>query len=222
MGADRPTVSVVIPALDEAEYLPETLTSLANQRFEKPFEVIVVDGGSTDETPSIVRESDARLIRQSGTGIGAGRHEGAMRARGEWLAFVDADTRPVPSYLAEMHEFVEREGLDAASSRCRVVGSHRGKAKQLVVNRLFPRLGRPILPGFNVFVDATVYRASGGFPNVPNEDTAFSRALAREYDVGYHPELLVETSGRRFRRSGLTGALYHYVRLDVGRLRARN
>ena len=118
-----------------------------------------------------------------------------------------------------MLSFVRERDLDAASSRCRVIDAYRGKAKQVVVNRLFPHLRRPILPGFNFFVNAGVYAESGGFPDVPNEDTAYSRRLAREYDTAYHPEVLVETSGRRFDKSGLTGALYHYVRLDVVRLR---
>jgi len=56
-----------------------------------------------------------------------------------------------------MLAFVRDQDLAAASSRCRVVGSYRGKAKQAVVNRAFPRLTRPILPGFNFFVDADVY-----------------------------------------------------------------
>jgi glycosyltransferase involved in cell wall biosynthesis len=219
MRASEPLVSVVIPALDEVTYLPRTLSSLGRQA-GVPFEVIVVDGGSTDGTPAVAREFDVQLVEQSGTGIGAGRHEGAQRASGDWLAFVDADTRVLGDYLPEMLAFVREQDLAAASSRCRVIDAYRGKAKQAVVNRVFPRLPRPILPGFNFFVDAAVYEASGGFPNVPNEDTAFSRRLAREYDVGYHSDVLVETSGRRFADAGLTGALYHYVRLDVGRARA--
>lgn len=219
MGTNEPVVSVVIPALEEVEYLPRTLSSLQRQD-PIPFEVLVVDGGSTDGTRAAARAFDVEVIEQSCRGIGAARHEGPEHATGEWLAFVDADTCLRPAYLSEMLAFVRRRDLDAASSRCRVVEARRGKAKQVVVNRVFPHLRHPILPGFNFFVDADVYAESGGFPNVPNEDTAYSRRLAREYDTAYHPEVLVETSGRRFGESGLTGALYHYVRLDVGRLRA--
>lgn len=65
-----------------------------------------------------------------------------------------------------------------------------------------------------------MYAAAGGFPDVPNEDTAFSRHLGREYQTAYHPDVLVETSGRRIHRYGLTGTLLHYVYLDIGRIRA--
>jgi glycosyltransferase involved in cell wall biosynthesis len=214
------TVSVIVPAHNEESYLSRTLSSLQSQSGTVAREILVVDGGSTDATRDVAREFGVELLEQSGTGIGAGRHEGGEHASGDWLAFVDADTRVRESYLTEMLSFVREHDLAAATSRCRVVGSYRGKAKQAVVNRVFPHLARPILPGFNFFVDADVYEETGGFPNVPNEDTAYSRELAAEYDVGYHPDCLVETSGRRFARSGLTGALTHYVRLDVGRLRA--
>jgi hypothetical protein len=121
-----------------------------------------------------------------------------------------------------MLEYVRERNLDAASSRCRVIDAYRGKAKQVVVNRVFPHLRKPILPGFNFVVDADVYERTGGFPDVPNEDTAYSRQLGAEYRIGYHPDVLVETSGRRFGKSGLTGALYHYLRLDAGRLRSQS
>jgi len=220
MWADEPVVSVVVPALDEARYISRTLSSLSAQETAVPFEVIVVDGGSTDGTRDVAREYGVEVVDQSGTGIGQGRHEGSQKASGEWLAFVDADTRVLDSHVDGMLGFVREHDLAAASSRCRVIDATRGKAKQVVVNRVFPQLPRPILPGFNFFVDAQIYEQTGGFPDVPNEDTAYSRQLATEHRTAYHPDVLVETSGRRFGSDGLTGALYHYVRLDVARVRA--
>ena len=217
--AERPKVSFVIPARNEAASLPATLRSIGNLATDVPHEVVVVDGGSADATPEIAERFGARVIHQRGRGIGAGRHAGAERARGEWLAFVDADTTLHPDYLDRMLAFVG-QGYDAASSRCRIAGPRRAKLMELVINHVFPRLERPILPGFNLLVAREVYDAAGGFPDVPNEDTAFSRALGRRYRTGYCPDVLVVTSGRRIRRTGLTGTLVHYLRLDAGRLRA--
>jgi hypothetical protein len=81
-------------------------------------------------------------------------------------------------------------------------------------------IDRPTLPGFNFFVEREAYFEVGGFPGVPNEDTAFSRRLATEHPVGYCETVLVETSARRFVRQGLSGGLAHYLRLDWQRLRA--
>ncbi|WP_436935104.1 glycosyltransferase [Halovenus marina] len=217
MGQQSVTASIVVPALDEAAYLPRTLESIRAMETDISHEVLVVDGGSVDGTPEIAPEYGVRVLDQPSGGIGAGRDLGAQRAVGDWLVFVDADTRVTGQYLSAMLEYVRERNLDAASSRCRVIDVYRGKAKQVIVNRVFPHLRKPILPGFNFVVDADVYEQTGGFPDVPNEDTAYSRQLGTECQTGYHPDVLVETSGRRFGESGLTGALYHYLRLDVGR-----
>jgi glycosyltransferase involved in cell wall biosynthesis len=214
-----PTVSVVVPARNEADLLPRTLESLRTQTTDHRYELIVVDGDSEDRTPEVAREFDARLVPGPGDAIGHGRHLGAEAARGEWLAFVDADTRVVPDYLDAMLEHVREEGLSAASSRCRMHG-RRATVMQGVINHFFPRMERPILPGFNFFVERDAYEAAGGFPDVPNEDTAFSRRLARNEPTGYASEVLVETSPRRISEAGLTGTLWHYARLDWRRYRA--
>lgn len=214
-----PTVSVVVPARNEAGYLPATLESLASQCFDA-FEVIVVDGDSEDATPEIAADWGARVVDGSGAGIGAGRDLGAEHARGEWLAFVDADTTVDPAYLEAMLGTVRTRDLAAASSRCLVPGV-RSLPMELTINHVFPRLERPILPGFNFFVDAAVYEETGGFPNVANEDTAYSRQLGREYATGYCRRVLVETSPRRIRDQGLLGMTAHYLWLDYKRFRAR-
>lgn len=215
-----PDVSFVVPAREEAGYLRGTLGSIRGLDTAYEYELLVVDGGSEDATPAIAREYDARVIEQEGHGIGAARDLGAGFATGEWLAFVDADTEVRANYLTEMLGFVETEDLAAASSHCRITGPARAKLMEATINHVFSRFDRPIMPGFNFFVHRRAYEESGGFPNVPNEDTAFSRRLAREVPTGYCPEVLVESSGRRIADSGLTGTLWHYASLDVDRLRS--
>lgn len=215
-----PTVSFVVPAKDEEGYLSAALESVHAQRTDRAFELVVVDGDSDDATPEIAREYGATLVEQSGSGIGDARHCGAERTDGDWVAFVDADTAVRPDYLDSMLAFARSKGLAAASSRCRMAGPARAKVMEATINHAFPRLDCPVLPGFNCFVRREAYFAVGGFPDVPNEDTAFSRALGRKYATDYHPDVLVSTSGRRIAESGLTGTLYHYLRLDWGRVRA--
>lgn len=214
------TVSFVVPTLNEADHLPAALDSIRALDAAVEYEVIVADGGSADGTREIARAGGARVVTADERGIGAGRNAGARVADGEWLAFVDADTTVRERYVDRMLRFAERAGVAAASSRCRVGDVRRGKAMQVVVNRVFPHLRLPVLPGFNTFVRRSAYDAVGGYPNVGNEDTAFSRALARRFDTGYCPDVLVETSGRRFAELGLTGALAHYLRHDLDRVLA--
>jgi glycosyltransferase involved in cell wall biosynthesis len=155
------------------------------------------------------------VIDQEGSGIGAARHQGAECARGEWYAFVDADTELTPAYLDAMYGFVREEGLIAASSRCELTGSRRAIVPQFIHNHLFPRSDRPVLPGFNTFVHREAYEAAGGYRNLPNEDKALSRRLAAVGKTGYHPERLVRPSGRRVAEQGLFGMTWHYLDLDL-------
>ncbi|WP_115865167.1 glycosyltransferase [Halorussus litoreus] len=226
-----PVVSFVVPAKAEERYLSSALASVRDQRTDREYELLVVDGDG-DATPEIAREYDATVVEQPESGVADGgrthqrsaiadaRHRGAEQAAGDWLAFVDADTAVHPDYVDAMLAFARREDLAAASSRCRLVGPARAKLMEATINHVFPRLDRPILPGFNFFVRREAYDAAGGFPTVPNEDTAFSRRLGRDWATGYHPDVLVRTSARRIASSGLTGTLYHYLRLDYHRLRA--
>lgn len=214
-----PDVSFVVPTHNEGEYLRSALASIAGLDTGYEHEVIVVDGGSTDDTRAIAREYDATVLEEPDSSIGQARNRGAARANGEWLAFVDADTELRANYLTAMVGFVESNALAAASSHCRITGPLRATLMAATINSVFPRLERPILPGFNTFVHARAFDEVGGFPDVPNEDTAFSRRLAKRYPTGYYPDVLVESSGRRIAADGLTGTLWHYLRLDAGRVR---
>ena len=89
-----PVVSVIIPAYNAAQHLPATLRSVLDQTF-KDFEVVVVDDGSTDATADVVRRTDDRRVKLLAHGKNLGLHRarntGIRAARGEVLAFLDAD-----------------------------------------------------------------------------------------------------------------------------------
>jgi CDP-glycerol glycerophosphotransferase len=98
-------VSVVVPVYNVAAYLEPCLESLADQT-ASDLEVVMVDDGSTDESPEIAsrfaaRDSRFRLVRQENAGLGAARNTGAAHASGEFLAFVDSDD-VVPRHAYEL------------------------------------------------------------------------------------------------------------------------
>ena len=106
-AAGWPTVSVVIPARDDATALARCLDLLAAQTLA-PLEVVVVDNGSTDQTARVARERGARVVAETVVGIPQAAARGYDEARGEVVARLDADSRPDPRWVervaSRMHE----------------------------------------------------------------------------------------------------------------------
>lgn len=111
-----PLFSLIVPTLNVATTLRSCLTSIAEQTFAD-FEIVVVDGGSTDETPAILASFAATLgerltvLRGKDDGVYPAMNRGVERARGEWLLFLGADDTLVGSdTLAEVAAFIRGVG----------------------------------------------------------------------------------------------------------------
>ena len=101
-----PFFSVVIPLYNKSKYIARTIKSVLNQTFGN-FEVIVVDDGSTDDSAAIVEQmmdQRMRLINQQNSGVSAARTRGIAAARGECVAFLDADDEWLPMFLELVYE----------------------------------------------------------------------------------------------------------------------
>jgi len=98
-----PEVSIVIPVFNGEEFLSRCLESIRNLNFSKEhnYEVLILDNGSTDATHSILRQFGLEFQIAPGITISALRNRGAAMARGDFLAFVDADVELSPSWLEE-------------------------------------------------------------------------------------------------------------------------
>jgi glycosyltransferase involved in cell wall biosynthesis len=97
-------VSVVVPLYNKAAYIRRTLDSVLAQT-HADFELIVVDDGSTDNGPEIVRQIDdsrIRLISQENRGLSGARNRGAAESQTEWVAFLDADDEWQETFLEKV------------------------------------------------------------------------------------------------------------------------
>lgn len=103
-----PLVSVVIPAFNAEKYIKETIDSVLKQTC-KDFEIIVVDDGSTDKTKKILEQYIDRInyIFQENSGPSKARNTGIKIAKGEYIAFLDADDLWPKSKLALQVDFME-------------------------------------------------------------------------------------------------------------------
>ena len=213
----NPAVSFVVPARNEADLLPATLSSIRAVAASIDHECLVVDGDSNDATRAVARDHGARVIGGPATGQGDARHRGARHAGGRWLAFIDADTRLLEGYVETMLAFVREHDLAGANSRCRITGDWRTVPFERLFNYGLPGLSPPVFPGFNVFVSRSAYFDVGGFDSGPNEDVTFSRRLGRAYATATCPQVLVETSGRRVARDGFWRTVGYYTALEYRR-----
>ncbi len=104
----HPSVSVIIPCFNTGEYLAEAVASALDQD-HPDVEVVVVDDGSTDRTPEVMRGLGGIVgIRQANQGVSSARNTGVARSRGEYVVFLDADDRLLPGAVRLGVEELER------------------------------------------------------------------------------------------------------------------
>lgn len=126
-----PKISVIIPVYNVEQYLGECLDSVLGQTL-KDIEVICVDDGSTDGSPSVLEEyaaSDGRVkvFRQHPSGAGVARNKGLEEAGGEYLYFCDSDDWIDRVTLEEMYRLAEDSNADIVSSGIRYFDDRTGK-----------------------------------------------------------------------------------------------
>lgn len=109
-------VSIIIPIYNTSSYIQSILDSLLSQPFSS-IEIILVDDGSTDASPSIcdayaVRDERIRVLHKPHSGVAHSRQVGLENAKGEYLLYVDADDRMAPEMIADMYRTAINEKAD--------------------------------------------------------------------------------------------------------------
>lgn len=214
-------ITVIIPALNEEETILACLQSLTAQTIPRDtYEIIVVDGGSSDNTCALAAPLADRVITQKRPGIGGARGDGATAANGNILVFTDADTRHPSTWLETIGELLTNDEYDVCTGPVRF---YNRTIRSCIIQGwrqyylLLHHFGFYWLIGSNFAVKKDLYTQAGGHRNISIlEDYDLSLRLA---EAGarciYDRRTAVLTSARRLKGivpyTGiyLTG-FYHY------------
>jgi rSAM/selenodomain-associated transferase 2 len=211
--APMPQLSIVIPVLDEAATIADALAALAPDR-ARGAELIVVDGGSRDETAEAARPLADKVIAAP-RGRGSQMNAGAAAAQGDVLLFLHADTRLPPE--------ADRLVVDALARSKRAWGRFdvtiAGRSPFLRVVAAMMNL-RSRLTGIAtgdqaMFMTRAAFAQAGGFPDIPlMEDIVLSRRL-KSVSPPACLSARATTSGRRWDRDGVVRTILTMWRLRL-------
>jgi glycosyltransferase involved in cell wall biosynthesis len=208
-------ISFIVPAYNEERLLAATLDALhvAGRVLDEPYELVVVDDGSTDRTAVIAQDQGAMLVSVAHRQIAATRNSGARRANGELFIFVDADTIVNEAVVRSAVE-VLRGGACGGGAAVEFDGAVPMYARLLmpVLVRLFRATG--MATGCFLFCTRKAFMAVGGFDEAfyGAEELVMSRALKRHGKFVILRQAVL-TSGRKLRTHSVREML-----MVIGRL----
>jgi glycosyltransferase involved in cell wall biosynthesis len=197
-------VSVIIPTLNEAEYLPRLLEAIRDQSYDD-YEIIVADAGSEDGTREVASSFGARVV--DGGMPGEGRNRGAEAARGDFFFFFDADVIIPPDFMEKAVREIEERKLRIAA--CRAV-----PLSDLLLDRVIHKIAylmivltkenNPRIPGYCILMEAELFRTIGGFDEevLLAEDYDLVTRAARHTQLEVIRSTHIEVSMRRFDKEG--------------------
>lgn len=211
-------ISIVIPAYNEEKFLPRTLTSLQKQTFKLPYEIIVVDNGSTDNTAKIAKKYGAQVIFEPRRGTSYACNTGFLHAKGKIIARTDADTLIPSDWLQKMwNAFAKDKKCIAVGGPTYPVETHWWENvfyfPTTFLGMYIFKLFRKGFLYFNVAVRREAFAKVNGFDTRLRfgEDTDFCLRLKKVGKVKLLPNLYVFTSARRIRSLGITNYVLGYT-----------
>lgn len=201
MSTDQKTssISIIVPTRNEADNIAKLLPGLLSI---PGTEVVVVDGGSADNTVVIAKSLGAKVLSVS-PGKASQMNAGAQAARGNLLLFLHADTRLDPGFAELLQDTLSQPGVAAGAFRMAI--DDQGFALRIIAWLANFRAQVLQMPygDQGIFVRADIFAAVGGFPPLPiMEDFELMRKLKRKGRIKILP-LAANTSSRRWKKLGV-------------------
>lgn len=200
--SETPQISVIIPAYNEAEGIPNLLEKIVSSGYHTSYEVIVVDDGSSDDTALIVSRFPVRLLKHhTNKGYGAALKTGIRKARGQKIIILDSDGQHDPAYIPKIAELLEEHELvigERTSDSFQVKNRQSGKK---LIRKVGEYLFDQKLPDFNSGLRGFDRELIKGMlhmmPNGFSFSTTSTMAFIKEgYSIGTLPIMVTERQGR--------------------------
>ncbi len=204
-------LSVIIPTFNEAHSISRTLDAVGKLRGR--VEVILVDGGSVDDTVGIARRHEVRIITAE-RGRGSQMRAGALVAQGDALLFLHADTHPSPEAAERIAEALRETETVGGNFTVRFEGTRRAAR---FLTWLYPQLRKLglVYGDSGIFARRAVYDEIGGFQSYPIfEDVDLVRRLRRRGRIVHLPTIVI-TSSRRFEDHSFALTFARWASLQV-------
>ena len=206
-------ISVIIPLLNDSPYIARAIKSTLNQTIQN-FEIFVIDGGSEDDGPKIVKDfNDPRIhfLVQSGKGVSNARNEAVTFTKNDYIAFLDADDEWMPYHLETLQHLIQKYPDAGMYATVYKIQTSEGKA-QMADYKCIPNPPREgLLPNYFkssalgywpvitsvVVIPRNIFCEMGGFPEGYwyGEDGDLFGKIALKYRVAFSWEF---------------GAIYHW------------
>ncbi len=214
-------ISVIVPTYNEAKGIEGFLGQFERQTLPRSeYEIIVVDGDSTDGTREIAARYADRVIVQTSKGIGGARNDGVRIACADLIATTDADCRLPRDWLANLVEDFRDPRVVAV---CGPDGPYDGGLKARFIYtwvraliRLAALVGLYGTGGTNSAFRKDAFLAIGGYRSLPHsDDVDVGVRIKAKGRIVYDPRLFVELSVRRLEKNGYMRTLLLWLRGDL-------
>ncbi|MEM6613594.1 MAG: TIGR04283 family arsenosugar biosynthesis glycosyltransferase [Cyanobacteria bacterium P01_C01_bin.72] len=193
------TISIIIPVLNEAEIVAKTLGQL---RQYPAVEVIVVDGGSIDNTVAIAQRI-AKVITVIGQGRAGQMNAGADIAQSDILLFLHADTQLPSNFVELVSKTLQPPQVIAGAFELKIDGSEKSLRLVEILVKIRSRLFSLPYGDQAIFVSQETFSKLGGFADLPiMEDFEFIQRVKNKGKIAIAPGAVI-TSGRRWQKLGV-------------------
>lgn len=191
-------VSVIIPAFNEELLIENTLASLREQNYQPIEVIVVVDSRSKDNTFQIAKGHADKVLHISKPGASAARNFGANMAQGEYLMFLDADTKVSRNLLSNGVEFLNK---GYAAGFARVIyetKSTKIKSIETIQNSYLSQRKPFYVQSF--YTSKEIFQRAGGWDEKIRlgEEVDLLRRISKLGELKYDPDSSIRTSPRRF------------------------